>query len=436
LLLTEAAFARFMGAALSGLFLTALVKGLGGGTVEVGVAVSAGHIGATGMLLANPVLNRLGSRRKFCLIGLGAVRALRVVIAALPMLIYIGVGRESLIWPVVACVVASFVFGMPSEIARRSWIGDLVTPAKRGEFFSRRVMIALLTQMVVLLAGGRFLDWYRGTGREELVGIAIIVGTGAAMGWIGWLLLWRAPEPQMSLPRRRTGLVRSLWLPLRHPRFRAVVLLGGAHYLAVGVCAGYFHLYMREHLRMTWFYIAAVDTVGLLLASAGAMVFGAWADRAGAKRVLIFAALAKSVFPLLWILVTPAFWPMAFAVVPLRAFNSATVISWLRLSLNLSPARNRMAYLAMHEAMMGAGIAVGGLAGAGLAGVLEGVQLGSIAGFQIVPLHVLFLISTVLRLAVVPFLRLIREPHRTFAQGRRAIQIMAAGPYSNGGRTR
>ena len=436
MLLTEQAFARFMGTTLSGLFLTALIKALGGGTVEVGVAVSAGHIGSVGMLLANPVLNRLGSRRKFCLIGLGSVRALRVVIAALPILIYIGVGRESLIWPVVACVVAAFFFGMPAEIARRSWIGDLVTPAKRGQFFSRRVMIALLTEMVVLLAGGMFLDWYRGTGREELVAIAIIVGSGAAMGWCGWMLLWRTPEPQMSLPRRRTGLARSLWLPLRNPRFRAVVVLGGAHYLALGVCAGYFHLYMREHLGMSWFYIAGVDTIGLLLAGAVAPLFGAWADRAGARRVLILAALAKSIFPLLWIFVTAPLWPLAFAVVLLRTFNSATVISWLRLSLNLSPTRNRPAYLAMHEAAMGAGFAIGGLAGAGLAGLLEGVQLGSVAGIQIVPLHVLFMVSAGLRLAVVPFLRLIREPRRTFAQGRQAIQFMAESTYSNGGRTR
>lgn len=413
LLLTETAFARCVGATLSGLFITGLIDALGGGPLELGVALAAGHVGSMGMLLANPILNRIGSRKVFCLIALGVVRSLRIVIAALPVLVYVGVDRSSLLWPIVACILVSAVFGMSAEIARRSWISDLVPPQRRGRFFGWRIMIASVTQVVVLLAGGGVLDFFDVSLGRPLAGISLMIGFGAAMGLCGWLLLWRTPEPAMSLPRRRTGLMRSLLLPWARPRFRPLIVVAAANSLATRLCGGFFHLYMLRVLGMGYFWVAAVDIFGELVSLAGAPFYGAWADRAGARRVLTVAMLVKGVFPALWILVAPATWPAAFAVVLLRTFNSAGQISWMRLSLNLSPSRNQAAFLAMYQAMAGAGMAVGALTGGALASLLAPFDLGSIGPIKIVPLHVLFAISAVLRLASVGLLRFIREPRRS-----------------------
>ena len=413
LLLTETVFARAVGTTLGGVFLTALVRSLGGGALEVGATLAAGHIGALGMLLANPVLNHIGSRRRFCLITLGAVRSLRMVIAAMPLLLYLGLDRGSLLWPMVACVLVSAFFGMSAEISRRSWISDLVGPTKRGKFLGRRVMIASITTLLIWLGGGWFLDSFFAPPADRLPGLSILIGFGGLMGWLGWWLLLRTPEPPLSLPRRPTGFGRSLALPWLRPRFRPVVIVGTASALATGVCGGFFHLYMLNHLGMKVFWIAGVDIVGELVALAGAPFYGAWADRAGARRVLAVSMLVKGVFPALWILVSPGVWPLAFAVVLLRTFNSAGQICWLRLSLNLSPARNQVAFLAMHQALMGAGSAVGALVGGTTARLLEPFDLGSIGGISIVPLHVLFAVSAVLRLSSVVLVRLIREPRRT-----------------------
>jgi len=417
LLLAETAFARCVGVTLSGTFLTALVLALGGDKFEMGAAVAAGQIGSVGMLVANPILNRLGSRRVFCLVSLGLVRLLRIVIAALPLWVYLGVARGQLIWALVAALVASAVFGMSAEISRRSWISDLVEPPLRGRFFSRRVMIGSLTNMVVLLAGGWFLDRFYAPPADRLTGLAVVIGFGALMGWSGWLLLWRTPEPAMSLPRRRTGLLRSVALPWARPRFRPLIVAGASNALATGVCGGFFNLYMLQHLGMRFAWVAAVNIVGELVAIAGAPVYGAWADRAGARRVLTVAILVKGVFPALWILVAPETWPLAFVVVLARTFNSAGQISWLRLSLNLSPARNQAAFLAMHQALMGAGHAVGALSGGLLAEWMKQFHM-ALWGFQLVPLHVLFAVSATLRLASATVVRFIREPQRALRRVR------------------
>jgi len=413
-LLAEHAFASCVGATLTGPFLTALVLAFGGKELRLGLAIAATHIGSVGMLLTNPILNRIGSRRTFCLIWLGAVRGLRLVIAALPALIWAGLAPQSLYWPFAACVLVSSFFGMSAEISRRNWISDLVGPAQRGRYFGWRVTIGVLVQAAVLLAGGKLLDLSKTYTQGHLAGLIILVGFGAAMGWAGWTLLYHAPEPPMIAPRRRTGLLRSLLLPWLRPRFRGLLLAAGSYSLATGICAGFFDYYMIDHLGMKFAWITAVDTVGLLAAGVGAARYGAWADRAGARRVLTVAMLFKGIFPATWVLVTPEHWQWTFLVVLLRTFNSAGEICWLRLSLNLSPARNQAAFLAMHQALMRAGQALGAFAGGDLAQWLRDSNLQlMVMGFRLVPLHVLFLISAAARLSCLPLLRFIREPRRS-----------------------
>ncbi|OPX21708.1 MAG: hypothetical protein B1H04_06235, partial [Planctomycetales bacterium 4484_123] len=89
------------------------------------------------------------------------------------------------------------------------------------------------------------------------MGLSVVVGFGAVMGWIGWTMLHWAPEPAMSTPRRRPGLVRSLLLPWLWPRFRPLILVAGWYAFATGLCANFFDYYMLRHLGMSWSWIAA-----------------------------------------------------------------------------------------------------------------------------------------------------------------------------------
>ncbi|MHC4716066.1 MAG: MFS transporter [Planctomycetota bacterium] len=414
LLLAETPLATCVGITLSGTFLTAMVDAFGGDVFEVGLATAAGAIAAVGMLASNPVINHLGSRRRFCLITLGVVRGLRLVIAALPILVIAGVAPRSMYWPLVACVLVSALFGMPGEISRRSWISDLVGPSRRGRFFSQRVILSMLASAVVLPAGGLLLDHLPRTGGKPVASLTILLGFGAAMGWLGWVLLHNAPEPPMVPPRRRTGLGRSLILPWLRPRFRPLLAAAGANSLACGLAGGFFNIYMLNYLGLSWWRIAAINTVGTLAAVSGSPLFGRWADYSGARRVLTTAFWIKGIFPVLWILVVPAFWPMAFAVVLIRTFNSAGMISWMRLSMNLSPARNRAAFLAASQAMTGVGWAIGALLGGSLVKLLANTGFGlNILGFEFVPLHVVFLFSGAMRLSCIPLLRYIREPRHS-----------------------
>jgi hypothetical protein len=415
-LLVEGAFSRVLGATMAGPFLTATVLAFGGLEAQVGLAVAAGRIGSIGMLLANPVLSYLGSRRKFCLFGLGGVRVFRVVVTVMLALVLLGWDAEGMFWPFLAVVFISHLLGMSSEISRRSWISDLVGPAERGRYLGLRLTITLLVGGAFLLAGGYLLTLSESIPpwNDRVLGLTIIMGFGAAMGWIGWSILVTTPEPSMSIPRRG-GLLRSLWLPLRSPRYRGLMLVGTLFHMAMGLCAAFFDYYMFEDLGMEPVWVMAVDTVGMVVAAAGASRWGAWADRVGTRRVLTLTVVVKGLYPLTWLLVTPTAWPVAFIAVLPRVFNSASILCWLRLSMNCSPRRNQPAFLAMSQAALGVGVAVGALIGGLLARQLRLMEFSPVLlGFQVLPLHVVFVISAVLRLSCLPLLRLIREPRRHY----------------------
>jgi len=376
LLLSEAPLATTVGMTLSGTFLTAMVVAFGGKEVKLGL------------------INRLGSRRRFCLITLGVVRSLRMVISGLPLLVVAGWAPRTMYWPLVGCVLVSAMFGMAAEISRRSWISDMVGPTERGRFFFFFFSFMTIASVLILPAGGLLLDWMPKTGGQPMRALSILVGFGAAAGWTGWLLLYRAPEPPIARPRRRTGLRRSLILPWLRPRFRP--LMAAAN----------------------WIWITAVNTVGQLASLAAAPLWGRWADHSGARKVLRTSFLFKGIFPALWILVAPKWWPLVFVVVLLRAFNSAGQICWGRLSMNLSPPRNRAAFLAAGQVMPGIGRAIGALAAGGLVWLLDSVHFAPhLGGFAIVPLHVVFLLSAVARIATIPLLRQIREPRHSMVNG-------------------
>ncbi len=415
-LLAENGFATALGATLGGTFLTGLVLELGGGPFEVGLAMAAGSIGSIGMLATNSMLNHTGgSRRKLALIDLGAVRVLRIIISLLPVLLLWGASRHGLLWPMLVCVMAASFFGNSAEITRRSWISDLVEPTERGRFFARRIMIGSTVNVIIMLVGAWFIDIFEKRGLT-LEGLQWVVGFGAAAGLVSWLLIYMTYEPPMAMPKRQAGVIETLLIPWQRPRFRKLLIFTLCWSLAIGFGANFFNFYMIDRLKMSYFWVALVNTAGELASVVCAPFFGAWADRVGTRKVLLVATIFKAIFPFFWIFVTPATFWLLIPINLLCAFNSAMGICWLRLSLNVAPGKNQAAYLAMFMVAMNAANAVGAVVGGSFVDGMDKLgwqHLGSIGGVVINSVNILFLTSTVLRFASIPFMGMIHEPKGT-----------------------
>jgi len=395
----------------SGLFLTGLILELGGEAFHVGMLQTAMLLGGVFQIGTNFVLTRIGSRKRFCLITLGTVRVLRLLIAALPLLILLGVDRSRLIWPLGGLLLLGGICGMSAEVARQSWIADLVPAALRGRFFGYRVAIGGIAAMVVTLLYGGFVDAWKAAGHEAVGAFQILIAFGAGAGFVSLLCVWLTPEPPMHRTARPATFGESVRLPLRHPRFRGFVILHGSYSFAVGFCGGFFHLFMLQFLGMRYSWIAATDVLSQLLSVTGAPLWGRLADRWGTKRMLTLALIAKGVFPFLWLGLMPQWWHLVFAVVLVRMFNSATQIGWINLALELSPEENRAAYISMYRSVSNLARAISPFL-AGLIAAAMADRVWAVGPLPVTSLHVLFVISGVLRLGSLVWLRKVAKPLR------------------------
>ena len=103
--------------------------------------------------------------------------------------------------------------------------------------------------MISTWLAGRALDYYRNTSNEAL-GYALIFGFAVITAIAGVIVLSRQPEPPM--PRRsRARPVELFSAPLRHPRFRALILTATGWSIATGIASPFFNAYGIQDLGLS-----------------------------------------------------------------------------------------------------------------------------------------------------------------------------------------
>ena len=409
LMLLESGLVSAMTASVTGLFLTGLVIELGGQAQHVAWLEAALVVGGAFQVGTNWILTRLGSRKHFCLIALGTVRFLWAGIALTPCLVVLGIDRTLLLAPIGILMLVIGIFGMSADVVCQSWIADLVPVSVRGRFFGRRLQIAGGVMMIAIPAYAWFIDAWQASGHESLRAFQIVIGFGVGAGFASLWCIWCVPEPTLHRDQAPTSLLESLRLPFREQQYRWFMVLHGSFNFAAGMCGGFFHFFMLSYLGMSYLMIAATDFVSQLVGLALAPFWGTFADRWGTKRLLTWALVAKAIFPFLWLTLLPQWWYLVFAVVLVRVFNTAQAIGFTNLGLQLAPRADRAAYISVDRScnnlvQAGAPALAGGLV------AIIGDRVWILGSVPFTALHLLILLSGLLRLASLVFLRKIREP--------------------------
>jgi len=227
---------------------------------------------------------------------------------------------------------------------------------------------------------GRALDHYRGMGQQEL-GYALIFGLAVVAALAGAIVLTRQPEPPM-VRRQRMPVAALFSAPLRHPRFRALILTATGWALATGIAAPFFNAYGIQNLKLSFATLAlfGVATSAVMLVSQPFV--GRLQDRYGDRRVLIGSVIGVVLLPWGWVLSTPTF------LLPLWATSTFAGVFWpgitqglLNLVMDRAPAEGRGAYVAAYGAVTGVGTFAASLLGGLIATALSTtmIQLGPLA---------------------------------------------------------
>jgi MFS family permease len=387
--IVEGALSNIHVSVTTGAFLTGFALLLGANDFELGVIGALPFIGQLFQFVGAYLEERLSERRRLVVLTAGVSRTLWALFAALPFLGGLGGARLPLFLVVLA--ISQALIGVAGN-AWTSWMSDLVPPRQRGRYFGARNTITSVTAMVSTWLAGRALDYYRGA-NNEAPGYALIFGLAVVTAMAGVIVLSRQPEPPM--PRRtRVRPVELFSAPLRHHRFRALILTATGWSIATGIASPFFNAYGIQDLGLSFATLALFGVATSAVALITQPYIGRLQDRYGDRRVLIASVIGVVLLPWGWILATPSF------LLPLWMTSIFSGVFWpgitqglLNLVMDRAPAEGRGAYVATYGAVTGIGTFLASLLGGLIASGL-GAAIVSIGPLTLNHYAILFALSS------------------------------------------
>ena len=337
-------------------------------------------------------------------------------------------GRQSawLSWGMLGVVAVSAGLRMLGPPLWFPWMSDLIPHQILGRYWGRRQRWMLLTQVgvrVVLIVFTSVCEFMQ---VSPAVVFAVILPVAVASGVADILLFIRVPEPpHLNAPHRSAWSL--LIEPLRSHQCRRFLLWNCTYMAAVMLAASFIHYYMLEFLGLSVWKVVLVFSVAGLGMAASADFWGRLLDRHGHRPVIIICSSLKPVIPLVFMLVTPA---TAVFVLPMfilfdSCLNAGNDIAKQGVMMKLGPRENRSMFIA---AMMSfPALAAGGasLLGGAFLDTCREVQFPC-CGRTWTAFHLLFLISSVLRMLSAVLARGLHEP-RSSRSGVLLWNILGSG---------
>jgi len=389
-----------------GAYVTGLALLWGANDFEIGLLAAIPFLAQFAQLPAAVFIDRTGLRKAVTVWGAVAARQCWWLLVPL-MFWQVGWRLEFLIGLV---VFSSFTI-MASTVGWLAWVADLVPDRIRGRYFGMRSVSVAIATLIATIAAGVTLDHFRGRG-EEQIGFAIIIGAGCAFALAASILLGKVPD------RPRDQLqVKSTWAsflqPLKDPKFRPVLKVFSMWNFAIGTSAAFFAPHMLTNLDMSFTQISLYSSAGALVAIGLNRPWGALIDRFGCKPVITFCAFGIAFIPTVWVFPRADFLWMLIPEVFLSSvlwagFNLAA----FNMPIANSPRNHRTIYLAIFAVVTGFAFFAASLVGGTIAEAISGLHW-QVGPQTVVNYHVLFVLSTVLRLLTAFLVMSFHEPKET-----------------------
>ncbi len=398
-----------------------------------GLLATIPFAGALVQLPASLLLERYGHRKATFLWSAALHRALWLGIAALPWLI-------PKPWQWTALLLLLFVSTVLANISSPAWLAwmaELVPGRIRGRYFSRRMQFGQGVGLILSFLSGVALDWPQADTLLLRNVISALFVVAAIFGIVDIMLFLKVPDTAQVSHRPALTLRGLIQTPLADSNFRRFLGYSFTMTFATGFMGQFVWLYLFDVVGMS------NSRANLLLISIPLLVgmisypfWGRIVDRFGSKPALMLAGVLVLNGAWSWILITPQHWiagyvltmtaTMAWAGMDIGAFN-------LLLSMTESGPGKRSsntAFVAINSVAAAIAGTLSGLFGGGVAEWLGNDWRTTVCGWPLTFHGVLFLCSTVLRIAALGWICTLKEKQGALAT-RDALRYMASNVYSN-----
>ncbi len=387
-----------------GSLLTAYALMLGANDFHLGLLAGLTALSTVGSVLGAQLVGHLGRRKPLSVAASAGGRVLWVVLCFLPFIDLTPGLRLALF---LATTFAGNALVNLSGTGWLSWMADLVPLERRGRYFGLRNTVLGAVGMSVSYGAGRTFDAFVAHGRRA-PGLATIFGAAAFFAALAGIVLTRQWEPPLDGEPPRP-LIETMRRPFADRRFRRLLAFMVLWSIATGVSAPFFGAQMIKNLGMSFSSIAIYSIIAGVLNLITQPLWGKVIDRMGNRPVLVLNILGIFWLPLLWLFATPTrLLPIWIDAALTGLFWPGFTLAGFNLVLASAPRENRTAYLGMQSMAVGLFTFLAALLGGALAKSLDGVRL-DVLGLTLLNFHLLFALSSILRIALLPIALGVRE---------------------------
>jgi len=291
-------------------YISLYILALGGSRGQVGGFTSlASLMGMLSPILGAALTRRWGQRKRIVVVFSALFRLMLLLAALVPFFLE----GPSAIVAIIAIFALRAGFLNVLIPAWLSLTGDIVPMERRGRYLaSRSVIMAIISILMVPLAGQLIERHGAPSGYQIALGIAFVLGIGASYAYS------HIPEERRKGPSSGGigSQLRSFRRALTANRtFVWFVLIRLLWQLALQISAPYFSVYQVEVLKSPVATIGILTTIRAITRMIGLRVWGNVLDKRGAPWVMTVAALSIPVLPFLWLFATQP-WHIVFVMVP------------------------------------------------------------------------------------------------------------------------
>lgn len=284
-----------------------------------------------------------------------------------------------------------------------SWMGDIVPPESKGNYFARRNRVTGAIGLVASLSAAFLLDAFKTKGLA-LIGFTILFSLAFLFRFISFLFFTKQFNPKFKL---RKDSYFSVWaLIKRYDNFGKFVVYKAVFEFAIMIASPFFAVYMLQELKFNYATFMAITTASTIFYLLFTPLVGKFSDRFGNKRLLYASGILFAATPLLWIFLKN---PIALIALP-------QLISGLANATHSIPATNFIYDSVSQQKRALCSAYLNLLTGVGtfFGSILGGIIATSIHISSISPFLAVFALASIARLsATLYFLPKIKDSKRT-----------------------
>ncbi len=376
--LRDGLFSQTMVTLTQGAFLVGFALSLGAPNAVIGLLTAIIPLAQLLQIPSIYVVEKYRNRRAITVYTSIAGRAMWLVVSFIPFLFAPQIG---LLFLVLAILLNSSINAIAS-CSRNSWWRDLIPQDQLGAFFSKRIKLASMVSIPLVVFAGFYVDslknLYPGS---QSSGYSILFFMGFVTGMISIYFIAKSPEPQMAQAQEDLKIRKLIIEPFRDKNFRKLIVFLGVWSFAINLAAPFFIVYMLTVLGMEMSGVILLMVLSQAMNITFLQLWGRFSDRYSNKSVLAVSGPMYIVCIFLWIFTAMYGWyiltvPLLVIIHIFTGISTAGIsIGSQNIGLKLSPRGKATSYLAA------SGFATS--LAAGFAPILGGLLADSLKGNQI-----------------------------------------------------